>query len=353
MANVSVTNTFVNSTTADASQVNQNFTDIINGTSDGTKDFSIAALTVAGTLTANGAINLGNSTSDDITVTGSIASTIPIKTTNSFDIGSTTIGLRALYFGANSQTVNIKGSSSMSATWTMTLPVSAGTSDYVLKTDGNGVTSWRAWTAPTIQKFTSSSGTYTTPADVKWIRVRMVGGGGGGAGGGTAAGTSATAGGQSTFGTSLLTCNGGSAGGWNGTGAGGGSASLGTGPIGIAIPGGSGTASNASASGQNSMGPAGASSPFGGGGGGSYAGNAGNAAAPNSGSGGGGGGAPGGGLSGGSGAAGGFIDAIITAPSSSYSYVVGASGAAGGAGTGGVAGNAGGSGVIIVEEYYQ
>lgn len=142
MASITVTYSFSNSTTADATQVNQNFTDIINGTSDGTKDFSINALTCAGNVNINGNTTIGNASSDTITVTASLASSIPIGTTNTYDIGSSTLGLRALYFGANSQTVNIKGSGSMSATWTMTLPISAGTVNYLLETDGNGVTSW-------------------------------------------------------------------------------------------------------------------------------------------------------------------------------------------------------------------
>lgn len=40
------------------------------------------------------------------------------------------------------------------------------------------------FTAPTVQKFTSGSGTYTTPAGVKYIRVRLVGGAGGPGGSG-------------------------------------------------------------------------------------------------------------------------------------------------------------------------
>ena len=101
MANVSVTNTFTNGTTADASQVNTNFTDIINGTSDGTKDFSINALTCAGTATLNGNVNIGNASSDDLSITASLASTLAIKTTFSYDIGATAIGLRSLFFGSN------------------------------------------------------------------------------------------------------------------------------------------------------------------------------------------------------------------------------------------------------------
>lgn len=70
MPSPSFTYTLTNGTTADADQVMQNFNDILNGVTDGTKDLSIAALTVAGTATFNGNINLGNSGSDTITVTG-------------------------------------------------------------------------------------------------------------------------------------------------------------------------------------------------------------------------------------------------------------------------------------------
>ena len=67
-------------------------------------------------------------------------------------------------------------------------------------------------TVPTQQIFTSGSGTYTTPAGVKWIRVRMVGGGGGAygalAGGGN--GNAGAVGGSTTFGSSFLTAGGGS-----------------------------------------------------------------------------------------------------------------------------------------------
>jgi len=65
-----------------------------------------------------------------------------------------------------------------------------------------------SFTAPSVQKFTSGSGTYTTPAGVKRIRVRMVGGGGGGAGGGSTYGAGGN-GGDTTFGSSLLVAGGG------------------------------------------------------------------------------------------------------------------------------------------------
>ncbi len=128
MAAPSVTYTFSNSTTADASQVNQNFTDIINGVSDGTKDLSISALTVAGIATFNGNVTLGNASGDDVTVTGSLASTIPIKTTNTYDIGSSTKGLRYIYIGdtADANTHKIQGQA-VASDVVHTLPAYTGT----------------------------------------------------------------------------------------------------------------------------------------------------------------------------------------------------------------------------------
>ncbi len=97
MANISVTYSFSNGSTADATEVNTNFQDIIDGTSDGTKDFSISALTCAGTATLNGAVNLGNATTDDITITGRIASDIDPKTAASNTLGDSTQTWQALY----------------------------------------------------------------------------------------------------------------------------------------------------------------------------------------------------------------------------------------------------------------
>ena len=152
MANISVSYTFTNGTTADASQVNQNFTDIINGTSDGTKDFSINALTVAGAASLNGNVTLGNASADDITFNGSIASNIPIKTTASYAIGTTSVGLSAIYFGDNSQVVGILPSASMSATYNLTLPVNAGTQGYVPQNSGSGVLAWKPGQSDTSAK---------------------------------------------------------------------------------------------------------------------------------------------------------------------------------------------------------
>lgn len=245
------------------------------------------------------------------------------------------------------------------------VPISAGATVAFGTLPGNAT----ALKAPSVQKFTSSSGTYTTPTSPGplYIRVRMVGGGGGGGGSGNINGTPGAAGGaggNTTFGTTLLVANGGTGAtayvsntgpGQNGTG---GTGSLGSGPIGTAISGGSGGgASGASASGTVSGG-VGGSSYLGGAGAGisassSNATQAGGAAIANSGSGGGGAAAGISQFTGAGGGAGGYVDAVISAPSATYAYAVGASGTAGVNGTSGSSGGAGGSGYIEVTEYYQ
>lgn len=207
--------------------------------------------------------------------------------------------------------------------------------------------------APTIQKFTSGSGTYTTPAEVLYLRIKMVGGGGGGSGSGTIAANnhgSGANGGNTTFGTSLLTCNGGLGGGGTGSGAGGlgGATTINSPAYGTAIAGAAGVGGGTTVAAQGQFGGAGASSYFGG-----ASGRGDVAAAANSGSGGAAGTANASSYIGGSGGAGGFIDAIIPTPSATYSYAVGSAGASGAAGTGGNAGSTGGAGYIEITEYYN
>ncbi len=231
---------------------------------------------------------------------------------------------------------------------------------YLASSGGTSAPVWTSFVAPTVQRFTSGSGTYTTPANVKYIIVEMVGGGGGGSGSAVGAGgggTAAGAGGNTTFGSSLLVANGGGAGLFNALNGAGGTASVSAPAIEIfAIAGGDGggssvcTTTNEGASGGN-----GGSSAFGGAGKGPQSGAGGNGKA-NSGSGGGGGGIGSTGTlsySGSGGGSGGYVKAIINSPSATYSYAVGGSGTAGGAGTSGAAGGAGGAGVIVVTEYYQ
>ncbi len=211
---------------------------------------------------------------------------------------------------------------------------------------------------PTIQKFTSGSGTYTTPANVAYIRVRMVGGGGGGGGGGNTSGNG-SAGGNTTFGT--LTANGGSGGAGNSNGvSNGGSTTIGSGFVGISFTGTNGTGSGVTlASTDTALGGfVGASTPFAGGGGtASGTGNSSDAAKANTGSGGGSGGTEVTGANnrpGISGAAGGYIDVISSGTVlSTYSYSVGSGGSGGSGSANGAGGAAGAAGIIYVEEYYS
>lgn len=144
MPGPSVTYTFANSTVADATQVNTNFTDIINGVTDGTKDLSISALTCAGNATLNGNLTVGNASADTLTVNASLASSIPVGTTFSYDIGSATIGMRSIYFGdaaSNARTVRLIAPN-IASSYTLTLPNATGSSREYIQSDGSGGMSW-------------------------------------------------------------------------------------------------------------------------------------------------------------------------------------------------------------------
>lgn len=207
-------------------------------------------------------------------------------------------------------------------------------------------------TAPTIQTFSSGSGTYTTPAGVKWIKVYACGGGGGGGGTGSADATNGGAGGNTTFGTALIVANGG-AGGLLASGSGsGGSVAGGTASGGTEL-----NLKGADGNGGSNY----LDSVAGGGGGGGGGPAAGGGAAGGAGgrdggtcSGGGGASSNSATISGaGGGAGGGQVTSLIAAPSATYAYAVGAGGTAGSAGTSGAAGGAGGAGYIYVEEHYN
>lgn len=143
MPSLSVTYSFTNGTAADASAVNTNFTDVINGTSNGTIDFAINALSCAGAVTLNNNTTIGNASSDDLTITASLASSIPIKTTRSYDIGSADLGLRILYLGMNStHTIALCApSSGASADYTLELPATVGViGQGIVKTSASATT---------------------------------------------------------------------------------------------------------------------------------------------------------------------------------------------------------------------
>jgi hypothetical protein len=152
MASPSVTYSFTNGTTADATQVNQNFTDLINGITDGTKDLSISALTCAGTATLNGAVNLGNASADDISVNGSVATAIVPKTTATYALGSSSIGWSYLYLGGSTYVVGLLASGSTTASYNLTLPTATGAAGTGMITNGSGVLSWKPLAVDTSAK---------------------------------------------------------------------------------------------------------------------------------------------------------------------------------------------------------
>jgi hypothetical protein len=206
--------------------------------------------------------------------------------------------------------------------------------------------------APTVQRFTSGSGTYTPPSSPRaplYIKVKMIGGGGGGGSSGTGGGNNGTAGTATTFDTYSA---GGGAGGNAGTGtggAGGTNSSVVSGTL-SNVAGGSGGGYFA-VTGGNAAGGMGGSGIYAGAGGGGQPSVAGYNATTNSGAGGGGAGGTGTANSGPGGGAGGSIEFVV-APSS-VSYAIGTGGAGGAAGTAGFAGGAGAAGYIEVTEYYS
>ena len=208
--------------------------------------------------------------------------------------------------------------------------------------------------ASTVTTYTSGSGTYTVPAGVQYLVVTMCGGGGGGGGVRVGAGAGGN-GGTTSFGSwtaiggnGAIASNGPNNPSSGATGGTGGASGTGTQIFRVAgASGGSGI--GITSIGMTSQGPGGGSILSGGnawfqgtadvnglpgmnqGGGG-----AGAAGSDNSAAGGGGGGEQ--------------VQFLITSPSSTYSYAVGAGGTAG---AGSATGGAGGSGVIIIEEYYS
>jgi hypothetical protein len=91
-------------------------------------------------LTGTASININGTVGATTANTGAFT-TVTATTSVSSGVASTTQGSLILHnTSANSTT--LKSSNSASAAWTMTTPVTAGTSGYVLSTDGAGVTSW-------------------------------------------------------------------------------------------------------------------------------------------------------------------------------------------------------------------
>lgn len=344
------------------------------------------AVTFSGTAlpVANGGTGQTSLTAHDVLVgngTGAVTLVVPTATTGvalvsngtgsdpSFSAvniasGTAVTGTLATANGGTGQASNWNADGVIYASSTTVLAsTTAGTSGQVLTSNGAGVAptmqtvagNTAILKAPTVQRFTSGSGTYTTPTSPGplYLKVTMCAGGAGGSGSGVTPGAGAS-GGNTTFGSSLLTATGGTApGSETGPGQGGGTTVNSPAIAVVSLTGGDGSGAIGVTAGVAPNAPGGGSNPFGGAGGGVQASTAGASAKNNTGGGGGGSTGSSGISASGSGGAGGYIVAIITAPSATYAYAVGAGGAGGTLGTGGTAGGSGGSGVVIVEEYYQ
>lgn len=152
MASPSVTYEFTNDTTADADQVNQNFSDLISALSGGTIDVSFLSIAVAGASTFNGNTTVGNASSDDFTVTGSLASHFVPKTDATYNLGSTSIGFLALYLGRNSLRLALQASAAATAGYTFTFPVDAGIAGQGLINTGSSTMAWKYMAVDTVAK---------------------------------------------------------------------------------------------------------------------------------------------------------------------------------------------------------
>lgn len=226
-------------------------------------------------------------------------------------------------------------------------------------------------TRPTVSRVTratfsggfsaAASGTYTTPANVRYLKIRMSGGGGGGAGAGTSGGPGGpgVTGGTTTFGTGLISCTGGDGAAAGGNkGGNGGTPTINSPAIAIvAVSGGGGATTQQQGTAGTSIfnGAQGGMNPFGGANGATWA-SSGQNGSDDTGAGGSGGSMTTNGTAnsfgGSGGGSGGYMEVFIQAPSATYAYSVGAGGNGGTAGTNGAAGGGGAGGVIIIEEYY-
>jgi len=237
-----------------------------------------------------------------------------------------------------------------------------GTSGQIMQSNGSSAApSWIAAPnsiAPTVQRFTSGSGTYTLPTSPKtpiYIDIIIVGGGGGGSGSGTTGGGSGSSGNNTTFG-STATAGGGSGAVFSSPGASGGTNTT-AGITVLSVPGGAGggAAESSATLAIQSDGQFGGSTPLAGGARKSGGGADGASGTANTGEGGQGGGtnAVAAIITGSGGGGGAYQEFILSSPSATYSYSVGSGGGGGTAGTSGQTGGSGGSGLIVVKEYYQ
>nr|BDT30199.1 hypothetical protein BHI3_36650 [Bacteriovorax sp. HI3] len=75
----------------------------------------------------------------------------------SYSAGNVTIDKMLLLKDSGTNHVEIKAPSTVTSTYTLTLPSTAGTNNYVLKTDGTGILSWVAMNDASVQSFAKSA----------------------------------------------------------------------------------------------------------------------------------------------------------------------------------------------------
>lgn len=296
-----------------------------------------------------------NSSSGVVTVQSSGGNTIQAMAGNSFAIFTALVATptTAANWNVNYSTNNAGGGTvtSVQVTGANGLSFSGGP----ITTSGTITATLKA---PTVQRFTSGSGTYTPPSSPSplWIKVTMSGGGGGG-GGDSGSGTNGGNGNPTTF-TSNLTAGSGGGGQANGGNSGVGGSNTVSATSGLTViknfQGGGGTVGGSIVTSGFTTSPKGGVNPFGG----SSTNLSGLAVSANTGAGGAGGIHSGStGNAGSSGGAGGYLEVMISGAALSTIIASGASysvGSGGTAGSGSSAnGGVGAAGIIIAEEYYQ
>lgn len=164
-----LTYTIANNDTTDATKAMQNWNDCINAMTDGTKSFTIDALTTGGNVV------LGTA-SKTVTFNGTLITNILFGTTWSYSFGSATNGLKYLYLGSAdgaARTTNVTGAT-VASSWTLTTPTGVpSVAGYVLAATAAGVSSWEDRNKlATVAKTT----TYTATSADEFISCSTAGG---------------------------------------------------------------------------------------------------------------------------------------------------------------------------------
>lgn len=117
-------------------------------------------------------MTIGNATADDLTITASLASNIPIKTQTTYNVGSSTIGLQSVYIGGTS-TFTTRLMSNATASYTITFPTTVGVAGQSLVNSGSGTLAW----GPGQRDITAKSADYVVLDNDGNLTIAMTTGG--------------------------------------------------------------------------------------------------------------------------------------------------------------------------------